>query len=138
MCPRCGRQKADEDIDERVQHGVPHEDYCWAEYTDDEYDKEECANHVPPFGELLARVEKAEAAIKELENELETRGTSVSRTPKVAVPLNVASRFIGVQIAWLREEVESGRIPGLLAGRIVLVHIPTVLALLTERAKGTP
>jgi hypothetical protein len=36
----------------------------------------------------------------------------------------------------LRDEIEAGRIPSLIAGRSVLVHVPTVAALLAERAKG--
>lgn len=53
-----------------------------------------------------------------------------------AVPHNVAARALGVPAGWLREEVESGRLPGLVAGGRVIVHLPTVEALLAERAKG--
>jgi len=36
---------------------------------------------------------------------------------------------------WLRDEVEAGRIPALIAGRAVLVHVPTVATIIAERAK---
>ena len=52
------------------------------------------------------------------------------------LPLNLAARCLRVPARWLREEIDSGRIPALVAGRSVLVHVPTVAALLAERAKG--
>jgi hypothetical protein len=52
------------------------------------------------------------------------------------LPLNLAARCLRVPARWLRDEIEAGRIPALIAGRSVLVHVPTVAAKLAERAKG--
>lgn len=52
------------------------------------------------------------------------------------LPLNQAARCLRVPAQWLRGEIEAGRIPGLKAGRVILVHVPTVAQLLAERAKG--
>ncbi len=52
------------------------------------------------------------------------------------VSLPRAARILGVPAKWLREEIEAGRLPGLRAGRqTILVHTPTVAALLAERAR---
>jgi hypothetical protein len=56
--------------------------------------------------------------------------------PSDPLPLNLAARCLRVPARWLRDEIEAGRIPALIAGRSVLVHVPTVAALLAERAKG--
>ena len=56
--------------------------------------------------------------------------------PSDPLPLNRAARCLFVPARWLRDEIEAGRIPALIAGRSVLVHVPTVAALLLERAKG--
>ena len=56
--------------------------------------------------------------------------------PSDPLPLNRAARCLCVPARWLRTEVAAGRIPALVAGRSVLIHVPTVSALLTERAKG--
>ena len=56
--------------------------------------------------------------------------------PIEAVPLNVAARCLRVPAGWLRDEIEAGRLPALIAGRTILVHVPTVASLLVERAKG--
>ncbi|MCA9274232.1 MAG: hypothetical protein KDA31_14445 [Phycisphaerales bacterium] len=55
--------------------------------------------------------------------------------PEDPTPLSTASRYLRVPARWLREEIEAGRIPALIAGRSVLIHIPTVASLLSERAK---
>lgn len=55
--------------------------------------------------------------------------------PSDPLPLNLAARCLRVPARWLRDEIEAGRIPALVAGRSVLVHVPTVSALLAERAK---
>ncbi len=52
------------------------------------------------------------------------------------LPLNLAARCLRVPARWLREEIEAGRLPALIAGRNVLVHVPTVAVLLAERARG--
>ena len=56
--------------------------------------------------------------------------------PTEPVPLNVAARCLRVPAGWLRDEIEAGRLPALIAGRAVLVHVPTVMRMLAERAKG--
>jgi len=56
--------------------------------------------------------------------------------PSDPLPLNLAARCLRVPARWLRDEIEAGRIPALIAGRSVLVHVPTAAALLAERAKG--
>jgi len=57
--------------------------------------------------------------------------------PKEQLPLNLAARCLRVPAHWLREEIEAGRLPGLRAGRVILVHVPTVAMLLAERAKAS-
>lgn len=52
------------------------------------------------------------------------------------LPLNRAARCLRVPARWLRDEVNAGRIPALVAGTRVLIHLPTVAALLAERAKA--
>ena len=52
------------------------------------------------------------------------------------LPLGKAARCLCVPAKWLRDEVEAGRLPGLKADRAILIHVPTVAKILTERAKG--
>lgn len=56
--------------------------------------------------------------------------------PSEPLPLNRAARLLRVPARWLREEIDTGRIPALFAGRATLVHIPTVAVILAERAKA--
>ena len=56
--------------------------------------------------------------------------------PSDPLPLNIAARCLCVPKLWLLDEIEEGRLPALVAGRSVLVHVPTVAALLAERAKS--
>lgn len=56
--------------------------------------------------------------------------------PSEPTPLNRAARFLFVPARWLRDEIDAGRIPALVAGRSMLVHVPTVAAILAERAKA--
>lgn len=58
------------------------------------------------------------------------------QTPSDPLPLKLAARCLRVPARWLREEIEAGRIPALIAGRSVLVHVPTVAGLLMQRAKA--
>jgi len=67
---------------------------------------------------------------------LEDSGMENKRLPSEPLPLNQAARCLRVPAQWLREEVEAGRLPGLKAGRAILLHVPTVARLLAERAKG--
>lgn len=55
--------------------------------------------------------------------------------PSEPLPLSRAARCLGVPSAWLRDEINAGRLPGLIAGKVVLVHCPTVADMLAERAK---
>lgn len=57
--------------------------------------------------------------------------------PTEPVPLNMAARCLRVPARWLRDEIKAGRLPALIAGTVILVHVPTVLTLLAERAKGS-
>jgi hypothetical protein len=66
---------------------------------------------------------------------LHTTSMSKKELPTDPVPLNIAARCLSVPAYWLRQEIESGRIPALVAGRAILVHTPTVAQMLTERAK---
>ncbi len=60
----------------------------------------------------------------------------MKETPNItAVPLLQAARQLRVPARWLREEVESGRIPALVADRAILIHVPTVRDILADRAK---
>lgn len=56
-------------------------------------------------------------------------------TLETALPVSRAARCLGVPVAWLRDEIEAGRLPGLHAGKAILVHVPTVAEILTNRAK---
>ena len=55
--------------------------------------------------------------------------------PEAAVPLARAARLLRVPLKWLRDEVEDERLPGLQAGRAILVHVPTIAKILADRAK---
>ena len=55
--------------------------------------------------------------------------------PSEPTTLNRAARLLRVPARWLREEINAGRIPALVAGRATLVHVPTVAEILAERAK---
>lgn len=61
---------------------------------------------------------------------------NVMPLPDRPIPLPRAARCLGVPTEWLREEVEAGRLPGLRAGKVTLIHAPTVSDLLAQRAKG--
>lgn len=50
------------------------------------------------------------------------------------MPTPAAARHLRVPAAWLRQEVESGRVPALRAGARLLVHVPTVERILLNRA----
>ena len=56
--------------------------------------------------------------------------------PSQPTPLNRAARRLCVPMHWLREEIDAGRIPALVAGRATLVHVPTVAAIIAQRAKA--
>lgn len=56
--------------------------------------------------------------------------------PHEPLPLNIAARHLRVPARWLRDEIEAGRLPALRAGRAILLHVPTVVAALAERAKA--
>lgn len=59
-----------------------------------------------------------------------------STQPNEPLPLHIAARHLRVPARWLRDEIESGRLPALRAGRTILIHVPTVAAALAERAKA--
>jgi len=51
------------------------------------------------------------------------------------IPVNRAARLLNIPVGWLRAEVEGGRLPGLKAGRALLVDLPTIADRLAERAR---
>jgi len=59
---------------------------------------------------------------------------SKAQYPNDAVPVSVAARYLAVPTEWLRHQVTAGNLPGLIADRAVLLHVPTVAARLAERA----
>ena len=63
-------------------------------------------------------------------------GMSKTKYLSEPLPLNRAARCLSVPAGWLRDEIEAKRIPALIAGRSILVHVPTVAAILSKRAKG--
>jgi len=67
---------------------------------------------------------------------LDPQSMVTNPTSSDAMPLNLAARCLRVPARWLREEIQAGRIPALIAGRSILVHVPTAAALLAQRAKG--
>lgn len=67
---------------------------------------------------------------------LDDSGMESKPHPSEPLPLNQAARCLRVPAQWLRDEVEAGKLPGLKAGRAILIHVPTVAAALTERAKA--
>jgi len=50
------------------------------------------------------------------------------------LPVNRAARALQVPAKWLRDEVTAGRLPGVNAGGQILVHVPSVREVLTQRA----
>lgn len=60
---------------------------------------------------------------------------NIPNYPAEPLPLNRAARCLHVPAHWLRDEIEAGRLPGLRAGRVILVHVPTVVTLLADRAR---
>lgn len=67
---------------------------------------------------------------------LDPQSMVTNPTSSDAMPLNLAARCLRVPARWLREEIQAGRIPALIAGRSILVHVPTAASLLAQRAKG--
>jgi hypothetical protein len=59
----------------------------------------------------------------------------IKQLPSDPLPLNLAARFLRVPARWLRDEIEAGRLPALVAGKCVLLHLPTIAPMLAERAK---
>lgn len=54
------------------------------------------------------------------------------------MPVGQAARLLRLPAAWLRERVERGELPGLVAGNRPLVHLPTIEAILVEQASAKP
>jgi len=51
-------------------------------------------------------------------------------------PVGPAARILRVPARWLRAECEAGCLPHLKADQQILIHLPTVAAILEERAKA--
>lgn len=58
-----------------------------------------------------------------------------NHTDNRTIPVNEAARLLRVPMAWLRNELEAGRLPGIEAGRTILVHLPTIETHLVDRAQ---
>ena len=54
--------------------------------------------------------------------------------PTEPLPLSKAAFCLRVPTRWLRAEIEAKRLPALIAGRAILVHVPTVAKILAQRA----
>ena len=54
--------------------------------------------------------------------------------PETFVPVSTAAIPLGVPSAWLKREVQAGRLPHLRAGRRVLVNVEAVRRALLERS----
>lgn len=68
---------------------------------------------------------------------LDTSGmdTNNPQIGRELMPAERAARILRVPATWLKGEVEAGRLPGLQAGRSILVHFPTIETLLADRAR---
>ncbi|MCH7838675.1 MAG: helix-turn-helix domain-containing protein [Planctomycetes bacterium] len=58
----------------------------------------------------------------------------MSRTQQVFIPLHTLSRLLGLPAAWIKAEVDGGRIPYLRVGRRVMFNREAVEAVLNERS----
>jgi excisionase family DNA binding protein len=63
------------------------------------------------------------------------RFVSTTQRDKTFVPVNSAAVRLGVPAAWLRAEVEAGRIPHLKTGRRIMLNPATVEQALLDRAR---
>ena len=76
------------------------------------------------------------AECNQLRAELDEAKITISRyRSDDLLPLGVAARLSRVTQKWLRAEADEGRVPYLRAGKHLLFHLPTVRAMLVERAK---
>ncbi len=56
--------------------------------------------------------------------------------PDEPIPVSVAAKCLGVPTRWLKDQLETGQLPGLNTGGRFLVHAPTLSRLLLERLKA--
>lgn len=54
--------------------------------------------------------------------------------PKTPVPVNVAARCLGVKAADVLAEYQAGRLPGVICGGTLLIHVPSAAEWLANRA----
>lgn len=64
------------------------------------------------------------------------RGMTETPYPDEPVTVSDAARCLQVPVRWLRNEAEAGKLPHLKADRAMLMHVPTVAAILRDRARG--
>jgi len=55
---------------------------------------------------------------------------------RMFVPIRTSAARIGVPLAWLKKEVQSGRIPAIRAGRQWLVHLERAREIIAKQAKN--
>ena len=60
---------------------------------------------------------------------------SKTKYPPAPVPLPQAARWLRVPARWLRDEINAGRLPALVAGASILIDVETVAELLADRAR---
>ena len=53
------------------------------------------------------------------------------------VSTSVAASRLGVPVSWLRAEIRAHRVPALVAGHRIVVHLPTAEQVLVERCRQT-
>jgi len=58
------------------------------------------------------------------------------KNERMFVPIRTSAARIGVPLAWLRREVESGRVPAVRAGRQWLVHLERAREIIAKQAKN--
>jgi len=58
------------------------------------------------------------------------------KNERMFVPIRTSAARIGVPLAWLKREVESGRVPAVRAGRQWLVHLEKAREVIAKQAKN--
>jgi hypothetical protein len=58
------------------------------------------------------------------------------KNDRMFVPIRTSAARIGVPLAWLKKEVESGRIPAIRAGRQWLIHLERAREIIAKQAKN--
>ncbi len=59
------------------------------------------------------------------------------KNERMFVPIRTSAARIGVPLAWLKREVESGRVPAVRAGRQWLVHLERAREIIAKQANNS-